>query len=377
MAILENKEVYLQVLRIFSQEYAKPLPPFDWCFLQELAHDTSTRHYCTKIASKQVILSGTARRFVENLIITITNAISTEDDVLMIYRNLTFLVNSIQPMLLEPFFENSVDYVTRNNSKILGDVLDITSALLKDPQVQNVNKDVMFRIFAKQFKKLMLNDKLFEPILNVVIHAPEQYLEELLQMIPSSMSVDELKIAILIRSKILKMQKEPQFSLINDAVFKIAHVTSLHDFFLRQCAEIFTIHRENVASYDWFCEYLGQVQLSLAEGKYSNSVEMSYLCDLFTLSVIVISGCDIYGDVYERDTRLRLFPHALEVILRDKEWSKSTVHILEWLYYMVTQQNVPQLIKGSFMTSLVSLKHTEVFADAHKWTKYVSISIVN
>lgn len=62
------KEIYLECLRIFSQEYSKPLPPLDWCFLQELFHETETKSFCISIAAHQVVLSGTARRFIVNYI---------------------------------------------------------------------------------------------------------------------------------------------------------------------------------------------------------------------------------------------------------------------------------------------------------------------
>ena len=63
-----NKEVYLQCLRTFSQKYSKPLPPLDWCFLQELFHEPEAKNFCVNIAAHQVVLSGTARRFVVNYI---------------------------------------------------------------------------------------------------------------------------------------------------------------------------------------------------------------------------------------------------------------------------------------------------------------------
>lgn len=64
--------LYIECLRIFSKEYSKPLPPLDWCFLQELLHDPRIKDYCVDIASHQAILSGTARRLIENYIVAVT-----------------------------------------------------------------------------------------------------------------------------------------------------------------------------------------------------------------------------------------------------------------------------------------------------------------
>lgn len=68
-----HKHVYLQCLRILSQQYSKPLPPMDWCFLQELVYVAEARSHCITLASHQVQLSGTARRLVENYIAALTN----------------------------------------------------------------------------------------------------------------------------------------------------------------------------------------------------------------------------------------------------------------------------------------------------------------
>lgn len=64
--------VYLECLRVLSTEYSKPLPPLDWCFLQEIFHESEGRNYCIDLGSHQVILSGTARRFIVNYIEAMT-----------------------------------------------------------------------------------------------------------------------------------------------------------------------------------------------------------------------------------------------------------------------------------------------------------------
>ena len=67
-----NSETDVLVLKILSKKYTKPLPPLDWCFLQELIHMRKFRKFCINLASHQVILSGSARRLIENMIIVAT-----------------------------------------------------------------------------------------------------------------------------------------------------------------------------------------------------------------------------------------------------------------------------------------------------------------
>lgn len=69
-----DKPTYLSCLRVFSRDYAKPLPPLNWCFLHELVHDPETRSHSVRIASKQVQMSGSARRLMENYVAAVTEA---------------------------------------------------------------------------------------------------------------------------------------------------------------------------------------------------------------------------------------------------------------------------------------------------------------
>lgn len=70
----ENEALFVDCMAILSAKYPKPLPPQDWCFLQELLHVPSLKEYCLNLASRQAILSGSARRLMENYIVAATQA---------------------------------------------------------------------------------------------------------------------------------------------------------------------------------------------------------------------------------------------------------------------------------------------------------------
>lgn len=69
-------DVEIEILRIMSNEYSKPLPPLDWCFLQELVHREDVKSYVITLASHQVVISGTARRFMENFVVAISDTLN-------------------------------------------------------------------------------------------------------------------------------------------------------------------------------------------------------------------------------------------------------------------------------------------------------------
>lgn len=167
------KEVYLQCLRIFSREYSKPLPPLDWCFLQELVHEPEAKDYCVSIAARQVVLSGTARRFIVNYIEAIaqnrTNVSRSdildevqiislqEHDVLHVYSNLRHLGNSVQPFALKPFLEvtilNAVELFKVGSKEQLVTILRHLEDTLRDETIQEANKIVIAQIISDVFNQ--------------------------------------------------------------------------------------------------------------------------------------------------------------------------------------------------------------------------------
>lgn len=63
----DNEPVLEHCLYILNKNYDKPLPPINWCCLHDLYHHNELyRVYCINIASKQMVISGSAKRFIEN-----------------------------------------------------------------------------------------------------------------------------------------------------------------------------------------------------------------------------------------------------------------------------------------------------------------------
>lgn len=71
MKVPLTRPVLIECLRILGQTYPKPLPPLNWCFLHDLFHkDELIKNRCINLACKQILLSGSALRFVENYVTT-------------------------------------------------------------------------------------------------------------------------------------------------------------------------------------------------------------------------------------------------------------------------------------------------------------------
>ncbi|XP_076267732.1 focadhesin isoform X2 [Rhynchophorus ferrugineus] len=136
-----KESLFIDCMKILSRKYNKPLPPLNWCFLQELIHKPELKHFCIDIACHQIVLSGSARRLVENYIAVLTETRNIED-CLMIYRKLKYIANSIQPVILKPFLEYSIRYAFTHykTENLLDRILEDLTSVLVDKDVQNCNK---------------------------------------------------------------------------------------------------------------------------------------------------------------------------------------------------------------------------------------------
>jgi hypothetical protein len=217
------KEVYLQCLRIFSQEYSKPLPPLDWCFLQELVHEPEAKDYCVSIAARQVVLSGTARRFIVNYIEAIAQNHTNEHDVLHVYSNLRHLGNSVQPFALKPFLEvtilNAVELFKVGSKDQLVTILRHLEDTLRDETIQEANKIVIAQIISDVFNQTEICCELFEMLLECVILFPVKCINDMSS--PKSMKevrTEWLKKAIRIRCHLAVNSSDAALNWLNDLV---------------------------------------------------------------------------------------------------------------------------------------------------------------
>ncbi|KAK9872504.1 hypothetical protein WA026_017969 [Henosepilachna vigintioctopunctata] len=158
------KPVYIELMRILSQEYSKPYPPCNWCYLQELFHEPELKAYCLSLASRQVVISGTARRLIENYIIGLTTNLENENEILQVYKNLKFLANSIQPTILCPFLRNTVNYAKNiwkedYKNELLNSEIGFLKDLLVNSSIQEVSKREIVAVIDETIENLEASDE--------------------------------------------------------------------------------------------------------------------------------------------------------------------------------------------------------------------------
>lgn len=69
-----------------------------------------------------------------------------------ILRNLKYLANSIQPIILKPFFEKAVTFGINNyesgDPELLEKILDFSSKVLQNMEIQETNKITMGEVLS-------------------------------------------------------------------------------------------------------------------------------------------------------------------------------------------------------------------------------------
>lgn len=108
-----------------------------------------------------------------------------EEDILQIYKNLKYLCNSIQPSIMRPFIEKSLEHFTEQNicNATLSEIIRLIKNTLLDEKVQETNKCVLAEVISKKSSTLFkTNVEMFEKFLECIIAFPKKYLEQLNQM---------------------------------------------------------------------------------------------------------------------------------------------------------------------------------------------------
>ncbi|XP_030766796.1 uncharacterized protein LOC115890620 isoform X6 [Sitophilus oryzae] len=374
----EKDKLFIACLKILSQEYIKPLPPLNWCFLQELIHIPELKGFCIDIACHQAILSGSARRLVENYIEALTeknNASELDKEFVIIYKNLKYIAKSIQPIILKPFFEKTLYYTLTEfrEDAVLKDILHYLIYVLEDDQIQKSNKNSIEEVISELVFIVDVNDLTFSLLLNCIGSFSEEGLEKLTKF---NLSFDEAEFVkkMKIRCKIAcKKNSLTPMKWIND-IFSYAFKNNVRlEIYLD---DISTCLKSNILHSDtpaWLMELFGQLQVKVADR--CELTEIEYFSDILSLSVVYFSGLSILLPKYDYTSIKYFFPAAIAFILDEFAWHMHRNQILEWLHHMNMAENIPKEYRNIFGWALCSLRHLEEFSKNSKWMKYFDCNI--
>ncbi|KOB67112.1 Uncharacterized protein OBRU01_18981 [Operophtera brumata] len=125
------------------------------------------------------------------------------------------------------------------------------------------------------------------------------------------------------------------------------------------------------ATREWFLQLMARTQVAFNEMEDMSS--KLYLCSVFTLAVLALSGH--WALEAELAPLLRvscsaarhLLPAAAPALLAREPWQECTLQVLEWLWH--TRDCLTDEVASSCQRTLLSLRHTEPFAKHKIWTR--------
>lgn len=161
-----NDLVLFNLLRIVAKKYPKPIPPLDWCFLHEYFHHCfEAKKYCLRIAIKQMPVSGTAKRIVENYLSEAVENDMEVEDVLVVLESLDVITESVQTdiykryvhLALQFLLERSEDVKENEKSPFLTVVEYIKAAILKKTYQNEENFEYLCETLENLFSRFNVN----------------------------------------------------------------------------------------------------------------------------------------------------------------------------------------------------------------------------
>ncbi|KAJ8962679.1 hypothetical protein NQ318_001075 [Aromia moschata] len=353
-----NDLLYIECLKILSKEYSKPLPPLDWCFLQELLHEPKTKEYSVDIACHQAILSGTAQGLWK-----ITLLLSQkETDIISILKNLKYLANSIQPMILKPFFENALNYAvntynTECEENLLLKVTKHLGDVLSNNEIQETNKITIGQVLSDQISLVDIASELFDIFLQCVVSLPTKYIQEIAS-VETDLTEERFAKVIKIKCAAAVHSSVAPLSWLNDVIDIASTLDRDECDTLNEFTTVFRKHIKNAECALWLLDLIGQIQAKVADR--CTEREMVYYFDIFILTVVEFSSYSAF--IMDRNAnssnliREKLFPQALNALLNTDHWSICTGQVLEWLYHVNTEETVPMEYRNLFGFSLAGIE---------------------
>ncbi|CAH0401135.1 unnamed protein product [Chilo suppressalis] len=361
--------VLLSILHTLTEEYPKPIPPVDLCFLHELFHRGSQwTGGCLRLAARQAQTSGSARRLLENYLQGIVPGTTSEADILQMFEILPILCRGMPPNSLRGPLERCLSsaYEAVANLKqqdlvegqepLFVRQLRAVKDSLESEKTHDANRTLLSQ-FMENYFIVIPDDNIAWPAYVETCQAlSTKYLERMTS--PSSwweVTSEALRKSCAVRSKLGSLV------WLHEIIDAVATQITEQQFSL-ECMSpaLQKAVVDDTSTRDWFLQLMARTQAAFKETE-----EMSaklYLLDVFTLSVIIFSGHWTLDTSYltSRDTRNHLCPAACCDLLERPLWTDIQPKMIEWVRH--TSQSVED--GGVCGRTLLALSHWQHFGRA-------------
>ncbi|XP_076235300.1 focadhesin isoform X2 [Calliopsis andreniformis] len=388
-----NYRIITECLRIFAYRYPKPLPNINWGFLNDIIDiSTETKRYTLSILCRHALISSSAKSNIENYLLTYKGVADSDfilkiNECSILYANLEDLCQSIQPSIMKPFLEITLEHIVEkmnvndtHSIDMFHHIMLSYGQTLRNQKVHDGNSTLLSIILEKLLDKIDLTCDRFESYITAALELSTQHLERMTSpKIWWEVTPNKLKNAIAIRAALaLKKRFEFPLSWLNEIIDETASVPSAQIYLLGIIQTVQTEMRFDKSITNWIIDFMTRIQGFLVEPseKYCNKIQ--FYSTVLLISVISLSGIDC--TLMKQDLLItshimqtELFPQALAILSNRQDWKHVIPQIMEWLNYMRTNTILPNIYNCAFQRALIYLRHNPYYKDV--WTKYLSIKI--
>lgn len=388
--------VLLEMMQCLTENFDKPLPPLDFCFLHNLFHrGAHFKHCCLLLGARQALVSGSAKRFTENYLASFDSNEIKEDDMIVFFEILPALARSIPPNALRTPLETCLNQAytvmkaikaadTENvNDVMFVRILGYVKTALVNEKINEANHTLLSQIIENYLTVLDVEDLAWPAYVDLCSMLPMKYLERMTS--PSSwweVSSELIRKATGIRSKLAcDADSDTPLVWLNEVIDAAIDSPGDHQYVLRHICPAFKLAKaDSIHTKNWLLELMARTQVAIVDpnaSKYS----LTFLCDIFLISVLMFSGyyvVDCNDDekiCISRDLRLNLFPNAVYSLVsedRPDDWKNSSIQVTEWLHRTRTADNIPAEYRKAFNAALIACRHTKYFKSIDTWTGILS-----
>lgn len=350
---LVDESVLVVALRILAQKYCRPLPPLNWCFLHDMLHKSNAiKVQCLHIAAKQSIISGTAKRLIENFLVNLDGECC--EDVECALDVLVDICNGVSPEILKTFcnfvFKTTCVDLAGKISKCLVFHTDITNrenlAAMLSSYI-NCQSDLPFDVV-----------KLIPP--------------KILDMISFQLSPCQ---KIKFRCEILKVNStvENPIAWLSEMLTEQLMVRDNRDLLIKSLMDLL-MESDIFPKKKWLMDFIIMMQNRLVEKDFEEE-KIRFLLDIFSISVTITSGyfkvLSCNDDILFK--RLQIFPSSIELVSQQPDYNDAMGKIFEFLLHIVNREGdkIPVEFREAFKTAIIISKNHIYFKKAKVWHKFL------
>lgn len=351
--------VIVEALRILSYKYSRPLPPLNWDFLHKILNKSQDiKRECIRIAAKQAVISGTAKRLTENFLLNIDENFDDMDIALHI---LIDICNEVSPEIIQRFFATALRNACENKvEKVLASIKHCLSNEKLVTNRENLSSMILVYISSNKNSNNLQLIKMIPP--------------KILDSIDFQLSKQQ-KTAY--RCEILKNSSsvvENTVGWLSELVIEQLIQNDHREFLVDMIEELF-INSRKFPLEKWLMDFIVIIEQRFVEGLEEDKIE--FLLEIFVVSVVALSGYDKVFNARKTSnksvisSRLQLLPQSIELLSRQACFHENIGNIFKFLLHNVNRVGVNGDIRHSFRASIILSKDNVHFIESKTWNKFL------